>query len=269
MKRIFFGYMFFALLVLLVKQGNAQLKERKGTDFYGKMKDYDLSTVLMADSFLVMNNVDDEVSKYFLKREPALGFIGENYQRLFIHFISIVKNARQPYVYTVYGKTRVKENICSFRGTLKIIRALLFEKDNIPGYKQGMTICELVLYEDKKQSATGGFKGKLTSKFVIDKKGSFSYDGLNFASDGYANNGFEGSWTSYQTKVSKRCDWGDFRIPNSRKLDIGAGEFSVDERYLKNGWQSYRDANSNLKSFGYTEEIIAEARAKEEEQWWK
>ncbi|WP_260390444.1 hypothetical protein [Riemerella anatipestifer] len=68
---------------------------------------------------------------------------------------------------------------------------------------------------------------------MIDNKGQFRYDALNFFSDGFSNNQFVGSWTSYKTNITKRCNWGDYRIPESGDLDIGVGEFSVKDKYLK------------------------------------
>lgn len=50
---------------------------------------------------------------------------------------------------------------------------------------------------------------------------------------------FVGSWTSYKTNIAKKCNWGDYRIPDSSDLDIGTGEFSVNEKYVKNDWLSY------------------------------
>nr|MBP6410083.1 hypothetical protein [Pseudarcicella sp.] len=67
-------------------------------------------------------------------------------------------------------------------------------------------------------------------------------DAISFNSDGFFNNQFIGSWTSYKTNTSKKCNWGDYRIPESGNLDVGAGEFSVDEKYLKNGWKNYSQA---------------------------
>jgi hypothetical protein len=42
-----------------------------------------------------------------------LGFIGENYQRFHIHFISIIQNPLNPYEYFAYGKTKVIRFISS------------------------------------------------------------------------------------------------------------------------------------------------------------
>lgn len=46
-------------------------------------------------------------------------------------------------------------------------------------------------------------------------------------------------------------------------MDIGAGEFSPDNKYLQYGWQSRRDA-MNQHSAGYKK-----AKDIEEAKWWK
>ncbi len=57
--------------------------------------------------------------------------------------------------------------------------------------------------------------------------------------DSFSNNGFIGTWTSYKTNTSKKCNWGDYRIPDCGDLDSGTGEFMVSSKYIKNGWLEY------------------------------
>lgn len=232
------------------------------TDFLAQIKNYDISTILIADSILAEDNED---LKEKIKRADALGFIGDDYQRFFIHFVSIIQNPTNPYEYLVYGKSKVKETICSFQGTITISQAVIYKNVDIPAYKQGFATCDVILFEDKKQSSTGFIKGTLTSHFIIDNKGNFRYDALNYFADGFSNNQFVGTWTSYKTMVTKKCNWGDNRIPQSGDLDIGAGEFSVDDKFVKNGWKNYKLA---WGTYPETPEVI-KARQKEKEQWWK
>jgi hypothetical protein len=245
------------LLILLSRYSHAQ---ENGTDFYNQVKNYDLSTILTADSILIE---DREDSKEKIKLAEILGFIGDNFQRFHIRFISIIQNPKNPYEYLAYGKTMVKENICSFQGKILVTESRLHKSD-IPTYKQGTAVCEVILYEDRKQSSTGFIKGKLTTDFIIDDKGRVRYDALMFVADGFSNNQFRGTWTSYKTNASKKCNWGDYRIPESGDLDSGAGEFMVSERYIKNGWVSYmlqyKTPNLNIKN---------EQHRTENEEWWK
>jgi hypothetical protein len=232
------------------------------TDFIKEIKNYNVSTILTADSILIE---DREGGKEKYKRVEPLGYIGENYQRFQIHFVSVEKSKANPYIYSVYGKTKVKENMCTFKGTLRPIEARTFRNGDIPTYKQGFVTCEVILHEDSTQSASGLIRGKLTSEFLIDNEGRFRYDALNFSADGFSNNQFIGTWTSYKTGVSKKCNWGDYRIPESGDLDIGAGEFSIDEKFVNNGWQNYKLA------WGTSPETseVKQARQKEKEEWWK
>jgi hypothetical protein len=230
-------------------------------DFYTRIKNFDLSTILIADSILI----EDMEDKDKIQRAEILGFIGDNYQRFQIHFVSIIQNPTNHYEYFAYGKTKVKETVCSFQGTIKITKSELYKESDIPTYKQGYVVCDVVLYEDNKQNSTGFFFGKLTSNFIIDNKGVFRYDALMFVGDGFCNNQFVGTWTSYKTNSTKKCNWGDYRIPESGDFDIGAGEFSVDDKYVKNGWENYKLAWGT-----YPETLeVKKARQKENEQWWK
>jgi hypothetical protein len=222
------------LTVLLF--GKTYAQDTTTTNFFDQIKTYDLSTILAIDSILTE---DREDGKEKFKRAEILGFIGDDYQRLLIHFVSVIQNPTNPYEYLVFGKTKVKETICSFQGTITIRQSRIYKSGDIPTYKQGFAVCDVILYEDKKQPSTGYIKGKLKSEFLIDNKGQFRYDALMFVADGFSNNQFIGSWTSYKTNSSKKCNWGDYRIPECGDLDIGAGEFSVNEKYVKNGWLTY------------------------------
>ena len=263
---------FAAILTTVFFTGQVFAQEIPTSDFFAQIKSYDLSKILMTDIFLADERMDFEDSinidaTQMIERAEILGFIGDNYQRFQIHFISIIQNPSNPYEYFAYGKTKVKENICSFQGTIKITKSRLYIEGDIPFYKQGFTESEVILYEDSKQNSTGFFSGKMKTYFIIDDKGVFRYDALSFSADGFNNNQFVGTWTSYKTKSTKKCNWGDYRIPESEDLDIGAGEFSIDDKYVKNGWENYKLAWGSGIYPPTMEEI--KARRKEKEQWWK
>jgi hypothetical protein len=78
----------------------------------------------------------------------------------------------------------------------------------------------------------------------LDKRNTIYYSTLEDNADSYCNNQCTGSWKSYKTGAVKKCNWGDYRIPDSKGLDIGAGVFYVDDKYIKFGWKSYRDTYS-------------------------
>ena len=113
-----------------------------------------------------------------VKKPEPIGFIGDNFQRFHIHFTSVKKMPDSPNEYLVTGKTKVKTAIYSFEGTIKITVSRLYKEAEFPKYEQGFTICDVSLFEDKKQLLSGFIKGKLSSHFVIDDKKQFRYDGL-------------------------------------------------------------------------------------------
>ena len=250
------------LILTVFLFGHTFAQEINATDFYSQIKNYDLSTILTADSIIAE---DIEGGNKKIQRAEILGFIGDNYQRFQIHLISVIQNPTNPYEYLVFGKTKVKETICSFQGIIKITKSGLYKTAEIPNYKQGFAEFDVVFYEDNKQPSTGFFKGKLTSNFLIDNYENFRYDALMFVADGFSNNQFIGSWTSYKTNKSKKCNWGDYRIPESGNFDIGAGEFCVDDKYIKNGWENYKLA---WGTYPETPKVL-KARHIENEQWWQ
>ena len=238
---------------------------RTSTDFYTQIKNHDLSVVWMADS--IFANEEE-----MIKRPQVLGFIGDDFQRFHIRFTSITQNPLNPYEYFAYGKTKVKGSIRPFQGTIKITKARLYKEvdiqadgDVLPNHKQGFVVSEVTLFQDRQEESTGFFSGKSRSGFLIDDKGVFRYDAISFFDADFSNNDFVGTWTCYRTKLVKRVHWGDWRIPESGDLDIGSGEFSVNERYVENGWESYM--NSWLLPYDNPEG--RKARERERRQWWK
>ena len=91
-------------------------------------------------------------------------------------------------------------------------------------------------YHDS-QTGSGVFTGYLLFYWYETNDGKFVYDDIDSHSDSYCNNQYAGTWKSNKTKKSKPCAWGQYRVPNSGDLDIGAGDFSVNPKYAKNGWE--------------------------------
>jgi len=241
-------------LLLLTDAATAQ-------DYLEQMKRYDLSQVINPDS------ISDD-SRVKIERGDPHGYIGDNYQRFQIHFASFKKSRNNPLVYDVKGKTKVNGNVCTFTGSIEITVAEY--EDSLegfmdPGYKGISIVSDVKLYEDKMQSGSGIIKGTLVTDAIFNDKTKPEYNSLMLMSDSYRNNQFTGTWTSYKTGRSKKCNWGDYRIPDSTNLDWGAGEFMVNEKYRGNGWESYYDAYCCDPGLPKTNA----ARKKESEEWWK
>lgn len=204
------------------------------------------------------------------KNSLVLGIIGENHQRIKIKLIAVTKQTDNPNQYLVSGKSSVKGTICDFSGLISIVRIsevkeLHFGVDDFYAdkgiKKQGILVAQYKFKENKEQKHSGVFEGELFSKWYLNSKNQIVYDDIESDSDGYMNNAFIGVWRSYKTQKEKRCNWGDYRIPNiNQDFDIGAGEFSPSKKYLDKGWNSYSQA------WVYGNE---EARKKENERWWE
>jgi len=257
---------FTALLLGVLCYLNSLARHTGRGDFYDSSKSYDFSPLWRSDSVLNLEYVDDTFycnPKYFNFSEP-LGFIGNNYQRFYIHFTTVKKNKLNPYQYQVIGKTKVKNNICLFAGIITIDSAC-YDNDttlHLPrNIRRGYVTCSCIFREDTSCKNSGIITGFLCTDWCF-YKGQLCYDNMEGVSDGYSNNEFEGQWKSYKGNIAKKCNWGNERIPNCGDLDVGAVEFSPDDKYLKNGWQSYRD------QFKQTDEG-RNARAIECAAWWK
>lgn len=249
------------LVLLMVLFSSAGYTQEKTADFYTQAGKANLTTLWHAPKIYFVGAPDpwDDFP------EP-LGFIGSSYQRFYIHYTAVVKDARNPYLYHVQGKTRVKNNICRFMGTILVKQAKrnLEPHPEYPKYKYGNLVCEVDLKEDPKQPGSGTIKGKLVTDWFINEKGQFAYDTL-IPDDGFSNNGCTAKWTSYKGGAGKVCNWGDFRIPGNHNLDVGAGEFYVNDKYINNGWCSFMKAK--LAESGSAEG--KKALAEEKRQWWK
>lgn len=246
-----------AVLITVLAPAIVPAQDIKTSNFLEHVKSYDFSDLWTLAEF---EAGDGEAT---VVREQPLGYIGENYQRFYIHFISAIQNRKNKYEYFVYGKTRVKENICAFQGTIKITGAATYDQGDLPGLKQGFIEGQYTFFEDPDEKGAGILNGIFRSDFFIDGAGKMKYDAINFVADGFSNNQFKGRWTSYKTGKSKACNWGDYRIPDSDGLDIGAGQFGVDEKYEQYGWLTYGAANGVNKTM-----TVDEARMKEHEKWW-
>lgn len=250
-----FKFIILTLTLSLTTFVNAQTP--KSVDYFASIKNYDLSKLWHADSLQAEGDGDK-----ILFPEP-LGYIGDKYQRFYIHYISVTKSKDNPYQYNVYGKTKVKDNISSFSGTITITKAIQYKESDDPKYREGSVICNVIFYEDSTQASSGFIKGKLTTDFYLDKKGKIYYDALMLVADSYSNNQCTANWTSYKTGSSKKCNWGDFRIPDSKELDSGVGDVAISQKFINNGWQTF------VATYSADETKAKKALQVENLKWWK
>ena len=232
----YFTLLSLLLLIAICSHSQPQPPD-KSRDFYREIKQYDLRLLWHSDSIAAVG-----LGLKAAFPEP-LGFIGDHFQRFYIHYLSVTRSKTSPYLYEVTGKTRVKNNICSFRGTITVIEASLYDRSREYGYKEGYVTCQVMLKEDSVHAGSGTIEGRLQTDFCIDSKNVVQYNTIESSTeDSYCNNQCVGTWTSYSTGARKKCNWGDFRIPESEgggKLDIGAYVFAPADEYIAYGWEHF------------------------------
>ena len=227
---------------------------------------------------------DDSMNN--IRPEP-IGYIGPYFQRFYIHFLEVCQSKEIPAQYQVRGKTKFKDRVCDFTGTFTIqsiacgpeqqfgTGEYLTVMDEILGDRRlrfGTIKGSYALKENPQQEQSGVLRGTFVTNFLVNEQGEIAYNNLKAYSDSYCNNWFEGTWTPhcwaryhYCPQHSRVCNWGDYRIPCSLDLDIGAGEFSPSDEFLAYGWETYRAAYVTAPS----EAARQAALKKEEEAWWK
>ncbi|WP_062056559.1 hypothetical protein [Aquimarina longa] len=218
------------------------------------LKDLTDDFILYNTSYFKIQNSDNDLINLtdilLDKKFEFIGFIGNNKKRLNIIFNSIIRDSNDPTCYIIKGQSTVKStNLRLFKGDINVVSNYYFSKlDEDPMtskeseqiIKQGFSIAEFKLDEDSKFTATGVFKGYALIRWFVDKGNNIFYDRTQDDYDSYSNNQFLGTWTSYKTGKSSPVAWGQYRIPCSGDLDIGAAEFSPNEKYYKYGWADYK-----------------------------
>ena len=214
-----------------------------------------------------------DFSNLWLKTENdfVYGIIGDDHQRILIKILTAVKNSRNPNEYLIKGKSSVKGNICHFSGKITVVKIqeskrTIFGVDNEfkgRSQTQGILIGKYEFFENKSETYPGVFNGLVKTKWYLDKKDKVRYDDINIEADGYFNNAFVGTWKMYRSNVAKKCNWADYRVPNSNcDFDIGAGEFNVSEKYWKKGWLDIAVKNK------IQNQNIEDKKSVHTRQWW-
>lgn len=107
---------------------------------------------------------------------------------------------------------------------------------------QGLVIGEYIFKENPLQKHSGIFKGIMTLKWYLDRHNVIHSDYLEWGiDDAYWNNQYVGTWTEYGNTLDKVCNWGEYRIPFSGDLDVGAANFCPNDKYFTYGWESIAD----------------------------
>ena len=197
---------------------------------------------------VISSYLNHDFSSLLTPEQQVLGYIGRNFRRIKVNIDSVVKSPTAPNVYLVSGSTVVSDNKCDFRGTITVegireFKQLHYGVDDM--YKdegiqsQGILIGKYTFSENPKQRHVGIFRGVMTLWWYLDRKGTVRYDNIESHSDRFRNNQYVGTWTEYGKQEGRPCNWGEYRIPFSNDLDIGAGEFAPNPKYYHVGWSDF------------------------------
>lgn len=270
-----------ALLLMIFTAGYAQ---DHAESF---LKRYDLSTTVINPDTAPTDEVyswwtesakkkwgsygNEPVEDRWLHRPEPLGFKGDHFQRFYIHFDTVYKVS--PTVYQVEARSRCKDVIRHIQGRILIDSVVTFDEcDLSDDFIKGLSECGAVYahYEMEaslKPAPDAQLFGRSTYWYIV-RNDSVYYDALMIVADGYSNNQYTGKWVDLVTGDTLTCNWGDFRIPESRELDGGCALFIPGEEYYDLGWKPYLDWDRHA----YVEDPACEYYKflyEIDEDWWK
>lgn len=169
------------------------------------------------------------------------GAFGKNYQRIDLIIDSIIKTIN-PSVYSIWGSTILKGKEVNYVGELRITSVEQSEYDLYgfqSGSKETTIFANYELIEDKSVSGSGVFNGDFILTIHQNQDGSLDYNTFDWMQDGYSNYIFDGIWLSAKNNKYKTY-FADGKLEVG-DLNVGAGGFVPNEKYVQYGWQSYMD----------------------------
>lgn len=204
-------------------------------------------TLMLKPENLRQKYISYDLSRLLIPKTEFLGYIGDNYQRLYIHLKSISRDLNRQDRYLVVGESVVGKNVNTFSGDITVSSIREYQKmhfgldnklEKAGIQSEGLLIGEYRFQEQESQPHSGTFEGVVTAYWYLDKAGEMQYDDIKADySDSYTNNQYVGTWTPYRSQKQKIANWGERRIPFSEDLDIGAAEFSPTPKYKERGWE--------------------------------
>ena len=173
-------------------------------------------------------------------RTKFLGYIGADYHRLHINFSNVKKASHTKYI--VSGEYKISAEAHPFNGEIQITKIRKYTNLNygVDDFMKGKINAQGIALASYILKGDGGFqaKGQMLIKWYINSDQRLAYDDISEDEDMYANDLFCGE-CKVGNAQTKPCAWGHYRIPNSGDLDVGAGEFSPNTKYLNNGWSDF------------------------------
>ncbi len=207
-----------------------------------------LSEAVVADLSKVLYNPDYEI----------LGYEGDDFHRLRIHYTTIHRNHTDGGLYNITGALFRRNHSLPVQGTLRIRTMRKSKMPSTLGYQRYILAADVELFGPVRQSESGVIRGTLLCRLYRDG-GTWQFDDLDYGNPDFSNHLFFGSFSAYSdTGKDEIVSWGIGRIPNSQPLDHGKEHFLPDTKYLRNGWASYEPALNGNEA----------AMEEEERTWW-
>ncbi|MDR0538494.1 MAG: hypothetical protein LBH04_10725 [Tannerellaceae bacterium] len=193
---------------------------------------------------LSLDNLSKLDFSSFWVKEYQFGYIGTNYQRMYMTFKKVRKVSATEY--HVSGFSSVKNNYCDFTGRFKIVELDQLTSRPPDGIaKEGYIFAEFIIDENPQQKSTGIFRGTLMTYWYTSQNGGVKFDYLGGEDHGY-NNLFIGEWTSYNNGAVKPVGWGLGAIPLAEGiLYEGDCEICISSKYYNNGWSDFEKCGSH------------------------
>lgn len=227
-----------------------------------ELRNTDLSRVIIPDSILTNPDYCSQKDEFmFIEKtsefEP-IGYRGRDFQRFYIHYDSVRFMGNG--VYKVEGRTRFRDTIRLFSGTITLDSMRLNKGKHLPSTGKFGKLCGHFQFDEDEFSGGGVLTGKMWIGFA-KINGRFYYDAFKLGlADGYSNRQYEGVWTSKDLTRMDKCNWGDFRIPDSEGLGSGEAVFIPRDSCLDRGWQVY--------TYGWSDYDSLRALYQADEQWF-
>jgi hypothetical protein len=182
-----------------------------------------------------------------------IGYVGDDYHRLRLHFDFALRDCTDPTRYWVRGQCTTDSQRVAFQGYFKLTHAR--QRQYSPARKlprstqaftrRGLVLGEYYLAQYPAGTPAVALRGIFLTNWLADEHGQLRYDRIeesDYPTDFFNNNSFVGSWRA--GLYGRPCHWGDHRVYDpAHRLDIGAGFFSPNvEDYPGRGWESMRNS---------------------------
>jgi hypothetical protein len=215
------------------------------------------------DTNLLRQSLKYDFSQIFLSDNwEQNGVLGLNYQRIQLYIDKVSKSNKKRDIYLIKGKSKIGDNICNFSGQLLLLKVFFFDSSDDKSKKKcGELFGRYILFGDSLQNHSGIFKGVFECSIYIDSTGKkMLLDNTYAGADGYWNRTFVGTWTEYKNNNTKKCIWGDDRLPFTFDFDCGDGEMRVCDKYKMNGWQNFNDHSETIE--------VSKNKFELKNKWW-